>query len=96
MAIRFVGNEDGLTEIGAPHRYKVGDMVFARMGESGADGMFIGRMKAAPGVLVLIVGKSAIEALESECAPTGGGFPAEGASWRRTYQKAKPGALAPA
>jgi hypothetical protein len=28
MAVRYLGNEDGLVEIGAPHRYEVGDTVF--------------------------------------------------------------------
>ena len=66
----------------APHAYKVGDRVFFSSGNHpvAGEGMFIGRLKASPDVLVLIVGKQAVETLENECAPTGGGFRTEGES----------------
>jgi hypothetical protein len=95
MAVRHLGNEkDGFVEVGAPYDYKVGDIVFVRMGESAGEGMFIGRLKVGPEILVLMInGKSDIEALETNCAPTGRGFPAEGQSHRRKYLKDHPGTL---
>jgi hypothetical protein len=55
---RFVGNEkDGLVEIGAKHAYKVGDRVFWATASTAGQGLFIGRLKASPDVLVLIVGR---------------------------------------
>ena len=92
---RFIGNEkDGFTQIGAPRAYKVGDRVFWATASTAGEGMFVGRLKASPNVLELIVGKQAVETLETECAPAGGGVPAEGASWRRAYLKERPGSLA--
>jgi hypothetical protein len=93
----FLGNEtDGFIKIGAPHAYRVGDRVFFSNsnGTVAGEGMFIGRLKASPDLLMLIVGKHAVEMSETECAPAGGGLPAEGGSWRRAYLKERPGSLA--
>lgn len=75
--------------------YKVGDIVFFRIHDSGGEGMFIGRLKAHPDVLVLNVGKLFVEHDADCCSPTGRGFPAEGESWRRAYLKQYPGGLKP-
>jgi hypothetical protein len=50
-------------------------------------------VKAAPDVLVLIVGQQPIEIDASACTPAGRGLPVEGASWRRAYLKDHSGAL---
>lgn len=92
---RYVGNEGGLMKIGAKHRYKIGDMVFVSLGNhTGAgEGMFIGRLKDSPEDLVLVSGKQMVETWEGYCAPTGGGYPADGQSWRREYLRRNPGSL---
>jgi hypothetical protein len=73
--------------------YKVGDMVFFRIHDSGGEGMFIGRLKAHPDVLVLLVGKLFVEHDAECCSKMQGGYPAEGESWRRKYLKENLGAL---
>ena len=93
LADRYLGDGKTFVKIGAPHAYRVGDLVFWATASTAGEGMFIGRLKASPDVLVLIVGKIAVETLEAECAPAGRGFPAEGASWRHAYLKALPNAL---
>lgn len=75
--------------------YKVGDIVFFRIHDSGGEGMFIGRLKAHPEVLVLVVGRLFVEHDEDCCTRMRYGYPAEGASWRRAYLKQNPGGLAP-
>jgi hypothetical protein len=96
VADRYLADGKMFTTIGAPHAYKVGDRVFFSSGNHtvAGNGIFIGRLKASPDVLVLIVGKHAVETLETECAPASGGLPAEAGSWRRAYLKERPGSLA--
>lgn len=76
--------------------YKVGDIVFFSTSNHtvAGEGMFIGRLKASPDDLVLVIGQQMVEMAAEYCSPTRRGFPAEGASWRRAYLKARPGSLA--
>jgi hypothetical protein len=76
-------------------KYKVGDIVFFSTGNYtvAGEGMFIGQLNNSPDDLVLVIGKQIAEVAAEHCMLTRGGFPAEGASWRRAYLKQKPGAL---
>jgi hypothetical protein len=95
MTDRYLGDGRRLALLGAPHRFKVGDLVFfsASNHTVAGEGMFIGRLKADPEILVVQIGSGAAEILETDCAPSGRSFPAEGSSWRRGYLKDQPGAL---
>jgi hypothetical protein len=65
--------------------YKVGDIVFFATSNNtvACEGMFIGRVKASPDDLVLVIGKQVVEMAAEYCTPTKRGLPAEGESWRR-------------
>jgi hypothetical protein len=78
--------------------YQPGDLVFFSTSNNtvAGEGMFIGRLKDSPEDLVLVIGQQVVEMWEKYCTPLRRGFPAEGRAWRAAYQKAKPGALAPA
>lgn len=95
MADRYLGDGESLVKIGAPHKYKVGDVIFYSVGNHTGAGevMFLGRLKASPENLAVVDGKQMYEIWEGYCTPAGRSFPAEGASWRRAYLKSKPGAL---
>jgi len=95
MADRYIGDGHSFRKIGAPHTYKVGDMVFYSCSNHtvAGEGMFIGRLKAAPDILILIIGATAVETEAEHCAPIGSGFPADGQSRRRAYVKQRPGTL---
>jgi hypothetical protein len=72
MADRYLGNEqDRFAKIGASRAYKIGDLVF--FGTSNhtvaGEGLFIGRLKTSPDILVLLVEVVATE--DKLCAPTG-------------------------
>jgi hypothetical protein len=75
--------------------YQIGDIVFFSSSNHtvAGEGMFIGRLKDSPDDLVLVIGKQILEMAAEHCTPTRGGFPAEGASWRRAYLKQHPGSL---
>jgi hypothetical protein len=79
----------------AAEKFKVGDLVFFRIHDSGGEGMFVGRLKAHPDVLVLAVGRRFVEHDAECCSRMRRGFPAEGASLRRKFQKEQPGVLLP-
>ncbi len=98
MPDRYLGTEQNSVKIGDPHHYKVGDLVFFSTGNHtvAGEGMFIGRLKADPEVVVLVVGNSFAETPAAACAPLRSGRPAEGRSWRSLYQKRHPGLLASA
>jgi hypothetical protein len=76
---------------------KVGEVVFFSTSNNtvAGEGMFIGRLKASPDDLVLVIGKQMVEMAKEYCTPTRRGFPAEGQSWRQVYLKKNPGSLAP-
>ena len=95
MTVRYIGDGRHFAEIGAPHAYRPGDLVFIRMGESAGEGMFIGRLRSDPDVLVLATGALFVEHDAAHCVRTGHGRPAEGKSWRGAYMKRHPGVLAP-
>ena len=73
--------------------YKIGDAAFFRIHDSGGEGMFVGRLKSHPDVLVLVVGKFFVEHDVDVCSPTRRGLPAEGESRRRAYLEQNPDAL---
>lgn len=79
----------------AQTKYEVGDIVFFSTGNDtvAGEGMFIGQLKNSRDDLVLVIGKQMVEIAAEHCTPTRGGFPAEGASWRRAYLKQHPGSL---
>jgi hypothetical protein len=79
----------------AQTNYKVGDIVFFSAGSEtvAGEGMFIGQLKSSPDSLVLVIGNEIVEVAAEHCTPTRGGFPIEGASWRRGYLKQHPGSL---
>jgi hypothetical protein len=55
--------------------------------------MVIGRLKASPDDLVLVIGKQLVEMAADYCTPPRREFPTEGASWRRSYLMQHPGTL---
>ena len=73
--------------------FKIGDIVFFTLPGSTGEGMFIGRLRASPADLVLVIGKQVVELADMYCTPTKRGLPAEGESWRRDYLKQRPGSL---
>jgi len=56
--------------------YKVGDIVFFSTSNNtvAGEGMFIGRVKASPDDLVLVIGKQVVEMAADYCTPTRRGF----------------------
>ena len=64
----------------ASTKYQVGDIVFFSTSNHtvAGEGMFIGRLKSHPDVLVLVVGKLFVEHDADCCSPTQRGLPAEG------------------
>jgi len=96
MPLRYLGNEEnGIVEIGAHHKYEVGDVIFYSVGNDTVAGevMFLGRLKESPDILAVVDGKQLYEIADDYSSPTGRAFPAEGQGWRREYLKQKPGSL---
>ena len=73
--------------------YKVGDVVFWRLGPTAGEGMFIGHLKRDTAVLVMVVQGSGVEIDAADCSPTGRGEPPLGAAERQAYLKLHPGSL---
>jgi hypothetical protein len=73
VAARYVGNEkDGFVEIGVPHSYKIGDVVFWATASGAGEYTFIGHPKSdkAGKVLVLALGAEIGFGVDAhECAP---------------------------
>ena len=92
MGDRYLGDGKNFVKIGAPHVYKPGDVVFFSTSNNtiAGEGLYVGKLKGSPDVLVLVIGKQFVETLEKECAPTGPARAAEGAS---AYLKEHPGTL---
>jgi hypothetical protein len=73
--------------------YSIGDVLFFTVDGVAGEGIFIGNLKAAPGVVVLVVGKHAIEFDAGDCSGSKHGFSEEGEGLRRLYLRLHPGAL---
>lgn len=97
MAVRYFGNEeDGLVEIGAPHSYAIGDVVFWATPSGSGEYTFIGHPKGdkAGKILVLALGAELGFAVDaSECAPTGRSNPQRGREYRQRYFRNHPRGL---
>lgn len=99
MSIKHLGNGDKLIEIGIPHRYKVGDLVFWSTPSAAGEYTFIGHPKGdkAGRYLVLVIGSLGKEdtfAVEArQCAPASGRDPKLGRAFRRRYLQKNPTGL---
>jgi hypothetical protein len=99
MAVRYLGNEDGLVEIGAPHRYKVGDLVFWATSSAAGEYTFIGypqgdKTGADLMLAMASVGGEHVFPVDArQCAPTGFTDQRLGLKYRRRYLQRFPGSL---
>jgi len=101
MTIKYLKAGDDLLEIGVPHRYKIGDVVFWSTASAAGDYTFIGHPKGdkTGRYLVLVIGSIGKEdafAVEArQCAPAGGRDPKLGRAFRRRYLQKNPSGLEP-
>jgi hypothetical protein len=97
MAVRYLGNEkDGFVEVGVPHDYNIGDVVFWATASGAGEYTFIGHPRGdkAGKLLVLAIGGEVGFAVDAtECAPTGRNDPRRGREYRLRYFRNHPRGL---